>query len=110
MPKRISRAKSKRRPTAKVRSRICTKCNRTLEDEDRQCPFCGVKVVTYSLNTKEEWRRLPHRFPRLRKESRSLPLKSEGVPMPGEYKTPPQGYCEGDELNRSAENIRHAAP
>ena len=88
MPTGISRAKSKRRQSAKIRRRICTKCNRTLEAEDRQCPFCGVKVVTFSLNTKEEWRRLPHRFPREPEKSHSLPLKPDGVPMPGEYNTP----------------------
>jgi hypothetical protein len=88
MAKKIAHTKSKTKHIAKIRRRICTKCNRTLDGEDLQCPFCGVKVVTYSLNTEDEWRRLPQRFPRKPEKSSSLPLKADGVPMPGEYKTP----------------------
>ncbi len=88
MAKKISRTKSKGKHIRKTRRRICVKCNRLLEEEDRQCPFCGVKVVTHALNTRDEWRRLPKRFPREAEKSRGLPLKPEGVPMPGEYKTP----------------------
>ncbi|SRR5579884_108615 len=98
MPKGMSRAKSKRKRTPQIRRRICTKCNRLLEDEDRQCPYCGVNVPTFSLNTKEEWRRLPKRFPRLQERSHSLPVKPEGVPMPGEYKTPPAKILRGGRI------------
>jgi hypothetical protein len=57
-------------------------------EEDCQCPNCGLKFPTHALNTKEEWKRLPRRFTRELEKSHSLPLKPEGVPMPGEYNTP----------------------
>ena len=95
----MSRGKSRSRHPAKIRHRICLKCNRALEADDRQCPICGVKVVTYSLNTKDEWRRLPRRFPRLPKASHSLPVNPEGVPLPGEYKTPPAKMLQGGRID-----------
>lgn len=33
--------------------RICVKCNRALDDKDKQCPWCGVNVPTYPLNGEE---------------------------------------------------------
>jgi hypothetical protein len=95
MAKRTSRRKSKRTETSKIRRRICIQCNRMVDEEDLQCPFCGVKVPTYSLNTKGDWRRLPQRFPRLPEKSHSLPLNPDGVPSPGEYKTPPAKILRG---------------
>ena len=88
MRKKMSRGKSQKAGQIKIRRRICRKCNRMFGDEDRQCPNCGLKVPTYALNTKEEWRRLPLRFPRELDKGHSLPLKPEGVPTPGEYNTP----------------------
>jgi RNA polymerase subunit RPABC4/transcription elongation factor Spt4 len=69
-----------------IKQRICGKCNLKCDHEDKQCPKCGAE--TFSLNTKFERRKYPKRFPREAEKSRSLPVKPEGVKIPGEYATP----------------------
>jgi len=75
-----------RRRKTVLKHRICEKCNRKCDHEDKQCPKCGAETVL--LNTKFERRKYPKRFPREPENSRSFPVKPEGVKMPGEYKTP----------------------
>jgi len=72
------------------------KCNRSFDDEDKQCPHCGVGVPTFSLNSKEDWQRRPKRFPRVQKKIWNP--GPETLTIPGEYKAPPTKIFPGGQI------------
>jgi len=78
------------------KGRICMKCNRPVDDEDKQCPACGVDVWTYSLHTKQDWQQRPKRFPRIRPN----PWKTgpDHLTLPGDYPAPPIKTVQGGQI------------